>query len=160
VTEDFGGWARLRADPPPGLNPWAGRRLDELVARAERALAALAGDTLVHLDVRADNLLLTPDGTVTLVDWPHAARGPAWFDTVLLLINVRLYGGHDTQALLVDLADRSGADPEDLLGVLVGWAGFFADAARLPPLRGLPTLRAFQQAQADAVLSWLTELMG
>ncbi|HST81633.1 MAG TPA: phosphotransferase [Kineosporiaceae bacterium] len=178
VAEDFGGWARLRADPPADLNPWAAVRLDDLVAGAERGLTALAGDTLVHLDVRADNLLLTSDDTfpdggttpgvdhdvsssrnsVAVVDWPHAARGPAWFDRVLLLINVRLYGGHDTTALLTELAARTRADPEDLVAVLVGWAGFFADTARLPALSGLPTLRAFQHAQAEAVLSWLAEV--
>ena len=33
-----------------------------------------AGTTLVHADIRADNLLLTDDG-VMVVDWPHACRG-------------------------------------------------------------------------------------
>lgn len=189
VAEDFGGWARLRADPPDDLNPWAAAHLDELCAGAERALAALAGDTLVHLDIRADNLLLTPADvrtgadvnagdsiadaggplgvvearpqdagtTVTVVDWPHAARGPAWFDTVLLLINVRLYGGHDTEALLADLATRTWANEDDLVAVLVGWAGFFTDYARLPAPKGLPTVRAFQHAQSEALLTWLSE---
>jgi len=166
VAGEFGGWARLRADSPADLNPWAAAHLDELCAGAERGLAALAGDTLVHTDIRADNLLLTtPDdgvsagvNSVAVLDWPHAARGPAWFDRLLLLINVRLYGGHDTTHLLAELAAGAGADPGDLVAVLVGWAGFFADAARLPALNGLPTLRAFQQAQAEAVLSWLAEV--
>ena len=164
VAEDFGGWARLRADPPADLDPWAAARLDQCCAAAERALTALAGDTLVHLDVRADNLLIAAAGpdpddrTVTLVDWPHAAQGPAWFDTLLLLINVRLYGGHDPQARLLELAARTGADPDDLVAVLVAWAGYFTDQARRPAPPGLPTLRAFQQAQADAVLAWLAEL--
>ena len=164
VADDFGGWARLRADPPAGLDPWAAAHLDQLSAASERALAATTGDTLVHLDVRADNLLLTASGpesggeqTVILVDWPHAARGPAWFDTLLLLINVRLYGGHDTQSMLLELAARTGADPDDLVAVLAAWAGFFADQARRPAPLGLPTLRKFQQDQADAVLSWLAE---
>jgi hypothetical protein len=40
---------------------------------------------------------------------------------------------------------------------LAGLAGFFIDAARQPPPVGLPTLRAFQRAQGQAVLSWLRE---
>jgi hypothetical protein len=88
---------------------------------------------------------------VTVVDWPHATRGPAWLDTVLLLINVRVNGGHP------DLTTID-ADLDDLKGVVTGLAGFFADAARQPPPPGLPTLRAFQQAQADAVIGWLREL--
>jgi aminoglycoside phosphotransferase (APT) family kinase protein len=158
LVEDFGGWARLRDDPPTGLNPWAAAHLEELCARAERALTAVGGETLVHLDIRADNLLLTPAGEVTIVDWPHAARGPAWFDTLSLLINVRFCGGPDVHPLLADLARRYGADPEDLVDVLIAWAGYFADGARRPAPKGLPGLRAFQHAQAEAVLSWLAEI--
>lgn len=157
LAENFAGWRRISADPPADLHPWAKRHLDELCALADRGLAALAGDTLVHTDIRADNLLLSPEGTVTVVDWPWACRGPAWLDALLLLVNVRLFGGHDTQALLARLAAVTASDQEDLVAVLAGWAGFFADAARQPAPIGLPTVRAFQQAQADAVLSWLGE---
>ncbi|MCX5066569.1 hypothetical protein OOJ91_11845 [Micromonospora lupini] len=38
-----------------------------------------------------------------------------------------------------------------------GLAGFFADSARRPPPPGIPTVRAFQQAQADAPLPWLAQ---
>jgi Ser/Thr protein kinase RdoA (MazF antagonist) len=162
VAAEFSGWVRVRADPPAGLDLWAVAHLDELCAAAERGLAALTGETLVHLDIRADNLLIREGGgqdqgtrTVTVVDWPWACRGPAWFDTVLLLINVQLYGGHDVPALLADLAQRSGADPDDLLAVVTGWAGYFTDIARVPPPLGLPTLRPFQRAQSEALLSLL-----
>lgn len=157
LAEDFGGWRRISADPPADLDPWTARHLDELRALADRGLAALTGDTLVHTDIRADNVLLSPDGTVTIVDWPWACRGPAWLDT-LLLINARLYGGHDTHALLTRRAAVTGTDPQDLIAVLTGLAGYFADAARQPPPKGLPTLRAFQRAHADTVLSWLREV--
>jgi Ser/Thr protein kinase RdoA (MazF antagonist) len=99
LADDFAGWHRIAADPPDDLHPWAARHLTELCAAADRGLAALDGDTLVHTDVRADNLLLGADGRVTVVDWPHACRGPAWLDRLLLLVNVRLYGGHDTGLL-------------------------------------------------------------
>lgn len=157
LAEDFAGWSRLRSDPPPDLDPWARHRLDSLCAAASRATSALAGDTLVHFDVRADNLLLRPSGGVALIDWPWACAGPVWLDRLLLLINVRLYGGHDTEALLADLVSRTGADRRDLIAVLTGMAGFFLDSARQPAPPGLPTLRAFQRAQGDAVLSWLAE---
>jgi aminoglycoside phosphotransferase (APT) family kinase protein len=159
-AENLGGWARLRDDPDPGLDVWSAAHLDEWCARAERAVGLLAGNTLVHLDIRADNLLLGPDGTVTVVDWPAAAIGPAWLDRLLLLINVRLHGGLDTTVRLADLAARTGVDRVDLIDVLAGYGGYFADAARRPPPPGLPTLRAFQRAQADAVTAWLRELEG
>jgi aminoglycoside phosphotransferase (APT) family kinase protein len=156
---DLAGWGRIAADPPADLHPWAARRLDRLCALADRGVAALTGDSLVHSDVRADNLLLRRDGTVRIVDWPWACRGPAWLDRLLLLVNVRLYGGdHDTGALLAACAEETGADPRDLVAVLAALAGFFADMARRPPPLGIPTVRAFQRAQADAIVSWLDEL--
>jgi aminoglycoside phosphotransferase (APT) family kinase protein len=157
---DLAGWWRIAADPPATpAELWAARRLDRLCALADRGIAALTGDSLVHCDVRADNLLLGRDGTVSIVDWPWACRGPAWLDRLLLLVNVRLYGGdHDTGALLTACAKETGADPADLIAVLAALAGFFADMARRPPPPGLPTVRAFQRAQADAIVSWLGEL--
>ncbi|GAB3158795.1 hypothetical protein GCM10027290_62600 [Micromonospora sonneratiae] len=154
---DFEGWHRIRLDPPDDLPERARERLDDLCALATRAVPALAGDTLAHIDVRADNLLVTADGRVKLVDWPWAALGPAWLDTLILLINVQLFGGHPTDRLLVEQTAYTGVDPADLTAVLAGFAGFFFDAARQPPPPGLPTVRAFQRAQAEAVLPWLLE---
>lgn len=153
LESDFAGWHRLRDDPPANLDPWIAEHLDELCRRAEHGLVALAGDTLTHTDIRADNLLISADGSVTVVDWPWGSRGPAWLDTLLLLNNIRLHGGR-ADLTMVD------AVHDDVAGVLAGFGGFFADAARLPAPPGLPSLRAFQQAQADAVVSWLREISG
>ncbi|MEE6261353.1 phosphotransferase family protein [Plantactinospora sonchi] len=155
LGDDFSGWRRIAADPPADLDPWATGRLDGLVTLAERGLAALAGDTLAHVDIRADNLLLDADGRVTVVDWPHACRGPAWLDTLCLLANVRLHNGR--YPLLDRYALDTGAEPAQLTAVLAGITGFFVDAARLPAPPGLPTVRAFQRAHADALLPWLRE---
>jgi hypothetical protein len=77
---------------------------------------------------------------------------------LLLLVNVRLFGGHDMDTLLSRCAASTGADIGDLVAALAGLAGLFADRARLPPPPGLPTVRAFQRAQADVTLSWLREI--
>ena len=156
LSDDLASWTRLADDPPPHLHPWAAANLDALQAAADRAIAVLDGDTLVHLDVRADNLLIGPAG-VTVVDWPWACRGPSWLDSAMLLVNVRLHGGHDCAALLTDIAAAHNADRADLLTFLAGIAGFFTDYARRPPPPGLPTVRAFQRAQSEALLDWLAE---
>ncbi|MEU1684906.1 phosphotransferase [Micromonospora sp. NPDC005707] len=157
---DFGGWRRLAADPPADLDPWARARLPELCAAADRGLAALAGDTLCHVDIRADNVLLGLDGTVTVVDWPWACRGPAWLDSLLTLINVQVHGGHDSEALLAARPLTAGVDAADLTGVLAGFTGFFLDGARQAPPPGIPTVRAFQRLQGDALLPWLARRLG
>jgi hypothetical protein len=159
LPEGGSAWRRLADDP--GLDPWSSSRLDRLADLADRGAAVShAGDTLCHLDVRADNLLIGPDGRVTVVDWPWARPGPAWLDTLLLAVNVRLYGGLDAEELLAGSAVLRAADPDDVTAVLVELAGAFVDAARQPAPPGLPTLRAFQRAHADALLPWIRARLG
>jgi aminoglycoside phosphotransferase (APT) family kinase protein len=154
LAHDLAGWSRVRADPPDDLDGWAAANLDRLVRLADRAPDALRGQTLVHTDVRADNLLVRPGGDVVLVDWPWACRGPAWLDRVLLLVNVQLYGGHDVEALLERHVGAE-VDEQDVDALLAGLAGYFVDAARQPAPVGLPTVRAFQRDQGVSTLAWL-----
>jgi hypothetical protein len=110
-------------------------------------LACLAGDSLLHTDIRADNLLIRADGTVAVVDWPWACNGAAWFDRLLLCINVDLYGGHDPEKVVLHYLGT--VSPDDITAALAGVCGYFTDVARQPPDPGLPTVRAFQRAQAQ-----------
>jgi aminoglycoside phosphotransferase (APT) family kinase protein len=154
LADDLAGWAEIAADPPPGLDPWAAAHSDALVAAADRGRDAIAhGDTLVHCDIRADNLLVRPDGEIIVVDWPAAGVGPAWLDTVLLAINVIVHGGDGDRAL-------AGVDPGHAVDVIAGVTGYFLNQARRPDPPGLPTVRAFQRAQGLAMLPWLRGRMG
>ncbi|GAA1604092.1 aminoglycoside phosphotransferase family protein [Actinoplanes couchii] len=147
--EEFSRWDDLAADVPDDLDPWAVAHLDQLRAAAGRGVAALStGATLVHGDLRADNILVRADGSLVLVDWPHACVGPAWTDAVLLAINVIVHGG-DPAPLL------DGVDPGIVTGVLAGATALFQHRCRQPPPPGLPTVRAFQRFQADALLPWV-----
>ena len=149
----FAGWRRLRAEPTEQIHPWLADHLDDLAELSESTLARLVGDTVVHCDVRADNLLVRPDGSMLVVDWPWALIGPDWVDRFLLMINIDLYGGHDVESLVAH--HLSQVDPDLITGTLAGLCAFFTDAGRQPPVPGLPTLRAFQQAQADSTTAWL-----
>ncbi|WP_127504514.1 phosphotransferase family protein [Actinoplanes solisilvae] len=149
IADGFGGWRRLAEDQPADLDPWAAGRLPELIAAAGRGLAATrGGDTLAHYDIRADNMLLRPDGRVVIVDWPWGCTAPAWFDRVLLALNVTVHGG-DPERVIGDLDRRIVVD------LFAGFAGLFRDASRRPPPPSLPSVRAFQRWQADALLPWL-----
>jgi aminoglycoside phosphotransferase (APT) family kinase protein len=152
LPDDFAGWRRVAQLPPPDLDPWIAPHLDQLLRWVDGVVPSLTGDSLLHLDVRADNLLVRPDGGVVIVDWPWGARGPAWLDTLLLLVNVNLFGGHDVDALV---AEHVHADPDEVTGFLVGITGYFLDAARRPGSPGLPTVRAFQAAQGQSTLAWV-----
>ena len=75
-----------------GSRPRRRDRLDELVDLERRWPEAASGKSLLHLDVRADNVLLTPD-RVHFVDWPWAAVGARWLDVVAMLPSVVMQGG-------------------------------------------------------------------
>jgi aminoglycoside phosphotransferase (APT) family kinase protein len=155
LAAELHGWRRVADDPPADLDPWARSHLDQLGELAGRGLQALGGATLVHTDIRADNLLVRADGSVVVVDWPWASRGPAWLDILLVLVNVCVCGGGGDVDALLAAHTSAEVDPSDLTAVLAGLAGYYVDVARQPAPAGLPTVRAFQQQHARAVLAWV-----
>ena len=112
--------------------------------------------TLLHQDVRADNLLLTDRG-VMVVDWPHARVGQPWIDLLWFAPSVAMQGGPDPETLLRRFGPAADADPEAIDAVLTAIAGFFTVGSLLPDPPGLPTLRAFQAAQGAIARRWLAE---
>jgi aminoglycoside phosphotransferase (APT) family kinase protein len=162
VAEHFGrmlrGWRTLRADAGrPVSDLWCRAHLAELAELEVGWEAAAAGDRLVHGDVRSDNVLLTPAGGVVFVDWTSTCAGASWFDAVLLLPSVTLAGGSPPEALLA-LAGLD-VDVERLRPVVAALAGYFVERGGLPDPPGLPTVRAFQRAQADVTVAWLRRMV-
>ena len=92
-TPLFDGWALLASGPvPDGLDPWSQRHLSRLAELESGWPAAAAGGTLVHGDIRSDNMLLSEHGAV-VVDWPHASVGAPLLDLVCWAPSVALEGG-------------------------------------------------------------------
>ena len=160
LEDGFRGWRRLAAahtagsDDLASLDPWAARHLDRLADLEAGWAAATEGPTLLHSDLRADNLLLTPTRVVA-VDWPWVCVGAAWVDLLLLLPSVTMQGGPDPEATFAAQPVTAGADPEAVTAALAAWAGFLVEGSRQPPPPGLPTLRAFQLGQGLAAIDWL-----
>lgn len=154
-----GWWRRLLDDPPALLDPWATRNLARLADLEEGAPAAAAGNTLLHLDLRADNLLLTED-RVYVVDWPHARTGAAWLDLAFFAPSVTMQGGPPPDELFSRLALGRAADPDAVTAVVAEIAGYFVWHGLQPPPPGLPTVRVFQAAQGVVALEWLAARTG
>jgi hypothetical protein len=151
LGDNFAGWARIAADPPADLDPWAAAHLSELQSASERAIAAVStGDTLVHCDIRADNLLIRRDGRMMVIDWPWGCRGPEWFDRLLLGLDVLVKGGDPARVF-------EGIDPMAVTDIVAAIGGMFEHICRLPPPPGIPTVRAFQRSGAEAIRPWLRE---
>lgn len=163
LADDFRGWQHMidEGDGGDGLGPWTVSHLPHLAELAATWTGLAVGDTLAHCDLRADNILLTEDGRVVFVDWPHARRGAApWFDLLLMLPSVRAQGGPDPEAVFAAHPLGRDAEPDAVTATLAGFAGFMIRSCRQPPPPGLPTLRAFQRAQGEAALEWLRKRIG
>jgi Ser/Thr protein kinase RdoA (MazF antagonist) len=158
LTERYGelfqGWRLLAEEAPKSLDHWAAERLDVLAELESRWEKASAGETLLHADIRADNILLT-DERVVFVDWPHVSLGAAWVDLLAFLPSVAMQGGPKPWELFDDHLVARAAAKEDVDAVLAALAGFFVQRSMLPPPPGLPTLREFQRAQGTESLAWL-----
>lgn len=162
LAEDFGSWQRLldEGDDGDGLDPWTAAHLPELAALAAPWARFASGDTLAHADLRADNMLITAQGRVVFVDWPHAVRAAPWFDLLVMLPCVHAQGGPDPETVFSRHPLGRAADPDGVTATLAALAGYFVSHARQPPPPGLPTLRAFQRAQGEAALRWLRKRLG
>jgi hypothetical protein len=149
----LGGWAGLDGDTR-GLHPWASANRTRLAELESGWPAASEGDTLLHCDVRSDNLLFGPAGVV-FVDWPHAAIGAPVLDIVIWAPSVTLEGGSSPEELLLRNPAAAGADPAAVTSLVAAVAGFFVTHSLRPDPPGLPTLRRFQAAQGEVALAWL-----
>ncbi|HET8651057.1 MAG TPA: hypothetical protein VFM13_00625 [Gaiellaceae bacterium] len=142
----LGGWVAVEEDPRPFLalglcSPgWLANALPALRRAAEEA--PIEGDSLIHLDVRSDNLCLTERGAV-LVDW-----------NLVHLANPDL----DLAAWAPSLHAEGGPPPDSIApgapGLAAALAGFFAARAGLPPPPTAPAVRVVQRAQLEVALPW------
>jgi hypothetical protein len=159
LDESFRAYRRLAdANGLDALSDWERRHLDRLAAAAEDALEFTAGDFLVHLDLRADNIISSRDGDY-IVDWSWASAGAPWIDKVCLLVNVATYGG-DPEPFLADDRVLAAVPPDHVTAFLAGLSGMWAEAVAQPPPPGIPNLRAFQDLQATAVRAWIRARTG
>ncbi len=164
VARQLCGWQRLRdgdqhAPDLSQLDAWSRRHLDALADLEARAPHAVVGETLLHFDVRADNLLLEPE-KVWFFDWPHARIGAAWLDVVGFAPSVTMQGGPPPDEVLARSPAARAADPDAITAAIATVAGYFTRGALQPPPPGLPTVRAFQAAQGVVAREWLAARTG
>jgi hypothetical protein len=150
-------WDAVRGTPPdlPGM----GAHLEEAATLAARFADVAGGDTLVHTDIRDDNLLLVEDGRVLLCDWNWPFLGAAWLDTVFLMIGPR-GDGLDVDAVLGEarLTREVPAEAVDIVIALI--TGYFLMSAQQPVPPTSPYVREAQRWQGEVCWSWLAERRG
>ncbi len=150
------GWLRVREDPDPFLSlglsdeRWLRTCLPALIESAESA--QLEGGSLVHFDVRSDNLCFVNDDVhrrVMLVDWNWCGRGSPLLDLM---------------SWLPSLHSEGGPAPWDMVQESRGFAallsGYFAAQAGLPPTGSGTRGRQLQLACLRSALPWAIRELG
>jgi len=150
------GWRELAADQPPGLDGWTRRNLTRLAGLETAWLAAADGGTLLHGDINASNLLISPGCKVWLIDWAQPVRGAAWIDLADLIPHLIVAGHTPAQAehALAGVPAWTGTPPAVITSYAAAFAGYWARSSRLPAPPGVPSLRAYQARAAQAALAW------
>jgi len=146
-------WQHLRSSRPDLAHA------EEAAGLAARFAEVTGGTTVVHTDVRDDNILLCADGRTFLCDWSWPVTGAPWIDTVLLLIGPR-GDGLDVERALAErrLVREVPAEHVDILLALV--AGYFLRSAELRVPTYSPHVREAQRWQGEVVWDWLGERRG
>lgn len=110
----------------------------------------LSGDTLCHWDVRNDNLLIRPDGSVVIVDWGMVRRGPMWADTAVLALEWAETPRFDE--IMAASPFMAGVDDQVLTAFLLGIGIQLTLTSTRPPPQGLPTMPAFRRVEGARFL--------
>ena len=158
----FHGWEAIAAggDHPWHDDAWVRPRLAQLVDVEQQVLAALPGDTLTHIDLRADNIIRSGD-QVWFVDWAHAQNCASWVDAGILVGDVITSRADRGDGGSVDVGEVIRRQPslraasfETVWGLQLCLAGAMHTLSRRPAPPGLPTIRGWQGRTAETLLGW------
>ena len=150
--EPFDGWHQIAKDPGavPASSVWYRRagsmRRCRRWSRAEAA-ADLSGDSLVHTDLRSDNIFFHRNLTM-LIDWNWASRGNPKFDLVSWLPSLHTEGGPPPWEFTVD-------EPN----LIAMQAGYLAHRVATPP-HDNELIRRLQEKQLRSALPWAAKALG
>ena len=146
--------------PAPGLSTVLLEHAAEVARLTRLAPEVLQGASLVHSDLRPDNLLVDRSGRAHLLDWNWLCTGPAWVDLVGLMPLMAL-DGLDAGALMARSPLTRDADPEHVDAFLAAVTVYMSGNLDAPPPPGCtPALRHHQHHMARAFLALLADRRG
>lgn len=135
-------------------------QLGELQQLCDHSRSALAGEAVLHNDLRADNLIIrNSDGKAFLCDWNFLSTGPPWVDWVALLPYTRPHGVDADSWLARSPLSASAADGDidSWLAILGAYMIFHGSKPDVP---SSPLLRSHGRYTARLIIEWLADRRG
>lgn len=140
--------------PPTDLDEWSLHHLDQLAELESTWPDHTDGDTLLHTDLRPDNLLIDIDTGVWVLDWAWPCRGAAWIDLTTMAVSIA-DAGIDPDPILAEHPVSCDTDPAAIDAFLCALLGYWTHNGRLPAPPRSPKLRPYQQHSAAVTRHWL-----
>ncbi len=129
----------------------------EVLAQLEGSWTrGVAGESMIHVDLRYDNLIIDANNRVWVVDWSWPCIGAPWLDMALFLPTIRRPAA-DIQHLFESHRASRLAPQEDVDVLLAALAGFWIQQSAQPDPAHAPGLRIHQRDSGNATLDWLRE---
>lgn len=161
AREDLAMWQEIGAgiEPLPDLPPGLPARLPELAALEARLPGYADVPTLIHCDLRLDNVLIDRAGRAWLCDWNWICHGPAWFDLATLLLTAYA-DGRDADALFAAQPAAQDCPADALDAALAALSGYFLTRAAVAAGTASPQVRLHQRWSGEVALAWLSARRG
>lgn len=137
------------------LSEWEREHLPRLAHLEQSWENLVVGETLLHFDLRHDNLKIDDHGRICILDWGRACKGPDWVDVVCLLLESDA-GSTDLQGLFGQSARAAAADPLAVDAFLTVLASYWRHAATLTH-RVPAELKHRREFSSQSTLQWLQQ---
>lgn len=147
-------WPHLDALPPAVLPAWVHGFADDMRASMQDLLERSEGDSLANDDIRNDNLLVRPDGSVVFVDWGMSRIGASWLDPLVLRLEWAERPVFDRLVEASRHLARLGEHRDRLVTTfLYLWGCWLAYRSTIALDVGLPTINAFRLQESVRFLA-------
>lgn len=156
ITDELGG---LSPDKEEAIDRLFGDHRAELRELVGSFGELCSGESLVHADLRDDNMLIGPDGSGWVCDWSFPVLGRSFVDLVTLLLSVR-GDGLDADALLAASPLVTAADADGVDSLLADLMLYYAISAAKPGPDNSPHLRDHQRWNGKVAARWLADRRG
>ncbi len=153
LARDLDGWERVS----PFADRWERERAGRLAEAAGGWARWTIGDSTVHQDVRADNVLVSHDGAV-LVDWSFCCAGSGVLDRARLAADI-VCSGHSGGPVVARAAARAILNRTGETGwrFLIALAGMWRIRSTYPVDPIMPTMRRWQYHRSIALRPLIDE---